>query len=423
MVLKGYSLNFTLWLRAEFMPKLTGKRILLGITGGIAAYKAAELVRLLCKAGADVQVVMTEAAGRFITPMTLQALSGRPVRQGLFDPAYEAAMSHIELARWADLILIAPATADFLAHLAHGLANDLLSTLCLASEAPIALAPAMNQRMWLNQATVDNAGVLVKRGILLWGPAAGEQACGESGPGRMVEPEGLLGSTVEFLSGGALAGLRMLLTAGPTREPIDPVRFVGNRSSGKMGFALAKAFVLAGARVELVSGPVSLPTPSRVNRIDVETALDMEQAVMERVAECDIFVGCAAVADYRPEMMVEQKIKKSDERLALQLIRNPDIISQVAALPEAPFSVGFAAETEEPETYAEQKRQAKRLDMIAANLVGAASGGFERDENALTVLWDGGRCDLPMAEKEALAERLVGLIAEHYEKKYSAENS
>lgn len=405
------------------MSELTGKRILLGITGGIAAYKAAELVRLLCQAGAEVQVVMTGAAGEFITPMTLQALSGRPVRQGLFDPAHEAAMGHIELARWADLILVAPATADFLARIAHGLAGDLLSTLCLASDAPIALAPAMNQLMWLNQATADNAGLLIRRGILLWGPAEGEQACGESGPGRMVEPEELLASTVELLSRGPLAGLRVLLTAGPTREPIDPVRFVGNRSSGKMGFALARAFVLAGAGVELVSGPVALQTPSRVSRTDVETALDMEQAVMERVAECDIFIGCAAVADYRPEAVVERKIKKSDERLTLQLIRNPDILARVAALPDAPFSVGFAAETEDPEVYAEKKRRAKGLDMIAANLVGAASGGFERDENALTVLWDGGRCDLPMAEKTVLAERLVGLIAEHYEKKYPAENS
>lgn len=405
------------------MSELTGRRILLGITGGIAAYKASELVRLLCKAGAEVQVVMTEAAGEFITPMTLQALSGRPVRQGLFDPAHEAAMGHIELARWADLILVAPATADFLARIAHGLAGDLLSTLCLASDAPIVLAPAMNQQMWLNQATADNAQLLTRRGILLWGPAEGEQACGESGPGRMVEPEELLASTVELLSRGPLAGLCVLLTAGPTRELIDPVRFIGNRSSGKMGFALARAFVLAGARVELVSGPVSLPTPSRVSRTDVDTALDMEKAVMERVADCDIFIGCAAVADYRPETVVGRKIKKSDERLTLQLIRNPDILARVAGLPGAPFSVGFAAETEDPEVYAEQKRRAKGLDMIAANLVGAASGGFERDENALTVLWDGGRCDLPMAEKTVLAEKLVGLIAENYEKKYSAENS
>lgn len=402
------------------MNELAGKKLLLGITGGIAAYKSIELVRLLRKSAAEVQVVLTGAATQFVTPMTLQAVSGRPVRQDLFDPVHEAAMGHIELARWADLVLVAPASAGFLARLANGFADNLLATLCLATAAPIVLAPAMNQQMWQNAATRHNVALLEQRGIELWGPASGDQACGEVGPGRMLEPLSLLDQLLSRFNPGPLAGVRVLITAGPTREPLDPVRFIGNRSSGKMGFSLARAFARAGARVELVAGPVSLDTPAGVERIDVETASEMEQAVMARVAGRDIFVGCAAVADYRPDVVAEQKIKKSSDRMEIRLIRNPDILAAVAALADAPFTVGFAAETQDPEAYAEKKRVAKRVNMIAANLVGAEQGGFERDENALTLLWEGGRERLPMADKAQLAEKLVSLIAIHYENRHTA---
>ncbi|PLX62181.1 bifunctional phosphopantothenoylcysteine decarboxylase/phosphopantothenate--cysteine ligase CoaBC [Sedimenticola selenatireducens] len=402
------------------MNVLAGKKLLLGVTGGIAAYKSVELVRLLRKSAAEVQVVLTGAASQFVTPMTLQAVSGRPVRQDLFDPAHEAAMGHIELARWADLVLVAPASASFMARLANGFADNLLSTLCLATAAPIVLAPAMNQQMWQNAATRDNASLLVRRGVELWGPASGDQACGEVGPGRMLEPEALLSQLCSRFTQGPLAGVRVLLTAGPTREPLDPVRFIGNRSSGKMGFALARAFTGAGARVELIAGPVTLDTPAGVERVDVETAGEMEQAVMARVKGCDIFVGCAAVADYRPDAVADQKIKKNSDRMEIRLVRNADILAGVAALPDAPFTVGFAAETQDPEEYAEKKRIAKRVNMIAANLVGARQGGFERDENALTLIWEGGREQLPMTDKVSLAEKLVSLIAEHYENRHSA---
>ena len=404
------------------MSGLIGKKLLLGITGGIAAYKAAVLVRLLRKAQAEVQVVMTRAATEFITPLTLQALSGRPVRHSLFDPGHEAAMGHIELARWSDLILVAPASADFMARLAAGMADDLLATLCLASEAPLALAPAMNQGMWRNPATADNLERLRRRGRLIWGPADGEQACGDTGPGRMLEPEALLQKLGDFFAGGPLQGMRVLLTAGPTREPIDPVRYLSNRSSGKMGYALARAFVARGAEVVLVSGPVALPAPVGITRLDVETALEMEAAVMERAGECDIFVACAAVADYRPLLQSDQKIKKERQRLELGLTRNPDILAEVAGLPRPPFTVGFAAETQHPSEYAEKKRRIKGVDMIAANLVGAAEGGFERDENALILLWEGGRSDLPMAEKGQLAASMVDQIIENYEQRDTAED-
>ncbi|MCW8880818.1 MAG: bifunctional phosphopantothenoylcysteine decarboxylase/phosphopantothenate--cysteine ligase CoaBC [Sedimenticola sp.] len=407
-------------MQTDTINGLSGRRILLGITGGIAAYKSAELIRQLIKSGAEVQVVMTSGASQFVTPMTLQALSGRPVRQELFDAAHEAAMGHIELARWADVVLVAPASASFMARLAHGFADNLLATLCLATAAPVVLAPAMNQQMWQNQATQQNVATLHQRGIQLWGPASGDQACGEVGPGRMVEPEMLSQQLAAHFSSGSLSGVRVLLTAGPTREPIDPVRFIGNRSSGKMGFALAKAFVALGASVELVAGPVILTTPSGVNRIDVETAREMEQAVLQRVAGCDIFVGCAAVADYRPDVVADQKIKKNNEQMEIHLVRNNDILAAVAALPDAPFTVGFAAETQSPEAYAEKKRIAKRVDMIAANLVGGAEGGFERDQNALTLIWEGGQIALPMADKESLAQQLVSLIAEQYENRHTA---
>ncbi len=396
------------------MFELKEKRILLGITGGIAAYKAAELVRLLRRSNAEVQVVMTQAATEFITPLTLQTLSGRRVRQAFFDPNDEASIGHIDLARWADLILIAPTSADFMARLAHGLANDLLSTLCLAATAPIALAPAMNQQMWLNPATQANAKLLQARGIKLWGPGDGEQACGETGPGRMLEPAELLAQTIKQFNSQLLAGQCVLLTAGPTQEPIDPVRFIGNRSSGKMGFALAQAFVEAGAQVYLISGPVALATPTGVTRIDVGTAIEMQQRVTEHINRCDIFVACAAVADYRPKATAAQKIKKSREQLDLILTRNPDILAEVAASTVPPFTVGFAAETEQLIKHAEEKRRLKRVDMIAANLVGAEQGGFERDENALTVLWEGGSKNLPMARKEKLAQSLVATITERY---------
>ncbi len=399
------------------MSELTNTRILLGVTGGIAAYKSAELVRLLNQEGAEVQVVMTKAATNFITPLTLQALSGRSVRLEMFDSEQEAAMGHIELARWADLILVAPATADFISRLAAGMANDLLATLCLASSAPIALAPAMNREMWLDRATQDSVDLLNQRGIKIWGPADGAQACGETGPGRMLEPTELLERLKTALPTGAMSGINVLLTAGPTREPIDPVRYVGNRSSGRMGYAMAAALADAGARVTMISGPVSLETPQRVDRVNVETALEMEHEVTSRMGECDIFVACAAVADYRCDEIAEQKIKKSQDRLELSLVKNPDILLQVASSASPPFTVGFAAETERLAQLAEEKRRTKGVDMIAANLVGGGLGGFESDKNALTVLWDGGAEDLPMMDKRELAKALVELIIKKYHEK------
>jgi phosphopantothenoylcysteine decarboxylase / phosphopantothenate---cysteine ligase len=394
--------------------RLAGRRILLGVTGGIAAYKAAELTRLLRGEGAEVRVVMTAAAREFVAPLTFQALSGNPVRSDLFDPAHEAAMGHIELARWAELVLIAPASADVIARLAAGLADDLLTTLCLAADCPLAVAPAMNQAMWRHPATQDNVARLAARGVLVWGPAEGAQACGDTGPGRLLEPAELLERACARFGGGPLAGVPVLLTAGPTREPIDPVRFVGNRSSGKMGFALAAALRDLGAAVTLVSGPVSLPTPPGVARVDVETAAEMHAAVMSRVRECAIFVGCAAVADYRPAAPAPGKIKKTEERLTVELTRNPDILAEVAALADAPFTVGFAAETERLTELAEAKRRAKGVDMIAANLVGGADGGFEADDNALTVLWEDGSETLARALKSELAGVLAGLIARRF---------
>ncbi len=406
------------------MSPLQERRILLGVGGGIAAYKSAELVRLLRRAGARVRVVTTEAATRFIAPLTLQALSGEPVRQALFDPDHEAAMGHIELARWAELVLVAPATADLMARLAAGMADDLLTTLCLATPAPLALAPAMNQQMWRHPATRDNVVLLERRGAALWGPAEGEQACGDRGPGRMLEPEELLRRVEAVLAGGGrLGGRRVLLTAGPTREALDPVRYLTNRSSGKMGYALAEAFRAAGADVVLVSGPVALQPPAGVETVPVESAREMERAVLQRVDDCDLFVACAAVADYRPRAVAEQKIKKTEDRLVLELERNPDILARVAGLPAPPFTVGFAAETRDPVGYAEEKRRRKGVDMIAANLVGTEEGGFERDENALTVLWQGGRRELPLTDKRRLAADLVALIAERYEQRDSAQDS
>lgn len=396
------------------MQPLFGRRVLLGISAGIAAYKAAELARLLVKDGAEVRVVMTRSASEFIGPMTLQAITGHPVRDALFDPQHEAAMGHIELARWADVILVAPATADFLAQLAAGMAHDLLTTLCLASTAPLLVAPAMNQAMWRHPATQANVELLQSRGVVSLGPDQGSQACGDTGPGRMVEPASLLSALRERLVSGRLRGRRVLLTAGPTREALDPVRFLGNRSSGKMGFALAAALVAQGAEVTLVAGPVALETPAGVRRVDVESARQMHDAVFAALPGTDIFVACAAVADFRPETPVDRKIKKTDETLTLTLVRNPDILSAVSRSPDRPFCVGFAAETNDLEAYAEAKRRAKGLDMIAANRVGSDQG-FESDNNALLVLWEDGRQMLPMQSKAALAGQLVDLIVERFD--------
>ncbi len=391
-------------------------RVLLGVTGGIAAYKSAEIVRRLREGGAEVQVVMTEGACHFVTPLTFQALSGRPVRTDLWDEAGEAAMGHIELARWADRILVAPATADFIARLAHGFADDLLTTLCLATDAPLSVAPAMNRLMWANAATRSNVELLRSRGIVILGPGEGDQACGETGPGRMLEPgelaESLLAAApVVPASSSLLAGRKVLLTAGPTRERIDPVRFITNRSSGKMGYAVAEAARDAGADVVLVSGPVNLPAPQGVRRVCVETAEQMMAAVNADLPGTDLFIAAAAVSDYRPVQVSAEKIKKTSDSLLLAMSRTPDILATVAALSPRPFVVGFAAETQNVERNALAKLEGKRLDMIAANQVGDGLA-FDCDDNALTVYWPGGRRDLPRAGKAELAARLVAVIAE-----------
>ncbi|MES9970119.1 MAG: bifunctional phosphopantothenoylcysteine decarboxylase/phosphopantothenate--cysteine ligase CoaBC [Candidatus Thiodiazotropha sp.] len=396
------------------MSGLTNKKILLGVTGGIACYKSAVLLRALQSAGAEVRVVMTPAAQAFVTPLTFQALSGHAVYTELLDPAQEAAMDHISLARWADMILIAPATADFMARAAAGLANDLLATLCLAAETQIVLAPAMNRQMWLNQATQDNLELLIRRGYICWGPDDGAQACGETGPGRMLEPEALCQLVENYFSPGMLQGVKVLMTAGATREPIDPVRFVGNRSSGKMGYAVAQSMRDLGAEVTLVSGPTALDPPPEITTIQVETAAEMHSSVMEHVDNCDIFIAVAAVADYRPNHIASDKIKKNKEILALELVKNPDILAEVAAKKDPPFTVGFAAETDQVEQYADEKRRRKKLDMIAANRVGTPQGGFESDQNALLLLWQDGREELPMMEKSYLAQQLAERIAEQF---------
>jgi phosphopantothenoylcysteine decarboxylase/phosphopantothenate--cysteine ligase len=390
------------------------ERILLGVTGGIAAYKSAEIVRRLRERGADVQVVMTAAARQFVTPLTFQALSGRPVRTDLWDEAAEAAMGHIELARWADRILVAPASADFLARLAHGLASDLLTTLCLATDVPIIVAPAMNRLMWANAATRANMASLAARGIDVIGPAEGDQACGETGPGRMVEPDVLAAAVMDApATSGALAGRKVIVTAGPTRECIDPVRFITNRSSGKMGFAVAEAARDAGAEVILISGPVSVCSPRGVRRVDVETADQMLAAVNENLAGTDIFIAAAAVSDYRPVQVSTEKIKKTSDSLMLALSRTTDILATVAAGADRPFVVGFAAETQNVERNALAKLDGKNLDMIAANQVGEGLA-FDQDDNALTVYWRGGRRELKRAEKSQIAAELIALIAERF---------
>jgi phosphopantothenoylcysteine decarboxylase/phosphopantothenate--cysteine ligase len=392
---------------------MRGKHILLGVTGGIAAYKSPELVRRLRERDAEVQVVMTAAAREFVTPTTFQAVSGRPVRSDLWDAAAEAAMGHIELARWAEAVLIAPASADFVARLAAGLADDLLTTLCLATAAPTAVAPAMNHLMWANPATRANIATLAERGVQIYGPAEGDQACGESGPGRMLEPLELVARLESLLApvDGALAGRRVLVTAGPTRERIDPVRFISNRSSGKMGFAVAQAAREAGASVVLVAGPVSLPTPAGVVRLDVESAADMLAAVLRELPGTDVFISTAAVADYRPAHAAGQKIKKSTDTLELAMERTADVLATVAARSDRPFVVGFAAETEAVEQNARTKLMKKNLDMIAANEVGH-DRAFDSEDNQLIVLSRGARHELARASKLSLARGLILLIAQ-----------
>ncbi len=404
------------------MSELSGQRILVGVTGGIAAYKTADLVRRLRDAGASVRVVMSRGAQAFITPLTMQAVSGNPVHTDLLDPQAEAAMGHIELARWADRILVAPASAHFLAKLAHGLADDLLSTLCLATAAPIVLAPAMNSAMWANAATQANVELLRARATVILGPGAGDLACGETGPGRMLEPTELVRELAALRPAGPLQGLAVLVSAGPTREALDPVRFIGNRSSGRMGFAIARAAARAGARVTLVSGPVALATPGGVARVEVESAAEMHAAVLQRVQENDIYVGAAAVADYRPARREPSKIKKQRATLELALERTPDILAEVAARADRPFTVGFAAETDEVIANARSKMQAKKLDLIAANQVGAGQG-FEVEDNELTVLWADGERRLGRAPKEQLAASLVELIAERFHAQRAPEDS
>ncbi len=399
------------------MTFLPGKNILLGISGGIAAYKSAELTRLLVKAGAQVRVCMTAGACEFITPLTLQALSGHPVHTALLDPAAEAGMGHIELARWADHILIAPATADLIARLTQGMADDLLTTLCLASAAPVSIAPAMNQQMWKHAATQHNVSVLQARGVQMLGPAQGEQACGDVGPGRMLEPveilQALNSSPLASPRPSPLAGCHLLLTAGPTREPLDPVRFLTNRSSGKMGYAVAAAARDLGARVTLISGPVALDAPAGVNRITVESAQDMLNASREQVTNADIFIATAAVADYTPAEVASHKIKKSGEEISILMTRTVDILATLSHENPALFSVGFAAETHDLLTYARSKLERKGVQMIAANSV-AGGKAFDKDSNALEVVWHGGAQSLPEMSKTDLAAALMQLISTHY---------
>ena len=387
-------------------------RILLGVTGGIAAYKSPDLVRRLIERGADVQVVMTAAAQRFVAPMSFQAVSGHPTRSDLWDDTAEAAMGHIELARWAQLVLIAPASADFIARLAGGRANDLLATLCLATESPIAVAPAMNRVMWMNKATQANVEILIARGIRILGPGEGNQACGEIGAGRMWEPVQLAQSLLEPpANAGLLAGLNVLITAGPTRERLDPVRYLTNRSSGKMGYAVAAAAREAGAHVTIISGPVALPTPVGVTRINVESARDMYAAVHRQVADSDVFIAAAAVADFQPVTVSKQKIKKQGLSVKLELEPAPDIVKSVAEMAKRPFVVGFAAETNDVEDNARSKLKRKKLDMIAANQVGEGIA-FDCDDNALTVLWPGGKVEVSRGPKLEVARHLIALIAQ-----------
>lgn len=397
------------------MHRLTNRQIVLGITGGIAAYKSAELTRILKTHGADVRIVMTPAACEFITPLTLQALSGHAVHQHILDPEAEAGMGHIELAKWADMILIAPASADFMARLNSGMGNDLLSTICLASEAPVVLAPAMNQAMWRDVQTQQNATDLQNKNIRLLGPGVGDQACGDNGPGRMLEPLEIASQAAALFEQGSLAGKQVFITAGPTREALDPVRYISNHSSGKMGYALAAAAADAGARVKLISGPVNLEAPARCERVQVESAQQMLDASLDGISDCDIFIAAAAVADYRPVSVAEHKMKKGKEELMeLHLVKNPDIVATIASQPDNPFCVGFAAETQDVVAYAQDKLQRKNLDLIIANDVSRSDIGFNSDENAVTVISKTAATPLPQTSKRLLAKQLINLIADQY---------
>ena len=412
----------------DLTGNLTNRRVLLGVTGSIAAYKSPDLVRRLRDAGAEVQVLMTRGATAFITELTLQAVSGRRVRGELLDPEAEAAMGHIELARWADLLVIAPASADFIARLAQGRADDLLSAVCLASRAPLAVAPAMNREMWADAATRANVESLKRRGRILLGPGEGSQACGETGEGRMLEPLEIAAACERLFDSRALSGLSVLITAGPTREAIDPVRYISNRSSGKMGFALARAAVELGARVTLISGPVALPSPERVARVDVESAEQMRRAVDANLNHTDIFIAAAAVADFRPRQASDHKIGKLEQGLNLALEATPDILALAGTRQPRPFLVGFAAQTESVADKAREKLKNKRLDMIAANRVGLDEQGrpfgFDSDENELEVFWEGGGESLGVGSKPRLARDLLTLIANrYYDKQNATENS
>ncbi|MDG2392370.1 MAG: bifunctional phosphopantothenoylcysteine decarboxylase/phosphopantothenate--cysteine ligase CoaBC [Thalassotalea sp.] len=393
---------------------LLNKNIVLGVTGGIAAYKSAELVRRLKDQGANVRVVMTTGGKAFITPLTLQAVSGNPVSDSLLDPEAEAAMGHIELAKWADLVLIAPATANTIAKIAAGMADNLLTTICLATAAPIAIAPAMNQQMWHANATQANMQLINALGIDVWGPGAGEQACGDVGFGRMIEPGEIVQHCGDFFAEPikTLSGQHWVITAGPTREAIDPVRYISNHSSGKMGFAIASAASKAGAEVTVISGPVNLSTPDNCARVDVQSAEQMHQQALALAENATVFVACAAVADYRVADIKEQKIKKSADVMSIELVKNPDIVADVAKLTQKPFTVGFAAETQDVEHYAKGKLAKKNLDMIAANNVATQGQGFNSDDNALTIYWTDGSKELPLTNKMELATQLVASINE-----------
>jgi len=403
------------------MMGLAGKKVLLGVSGGIAAYKTPELVRRLRDRGADVRVMMTEGAKAFITPLSLQAVSGYPVFDDLLDPAAEAAMGHIELAKWADLIVLAPATADLIARITAGMANDLVTTAVLATAAPVAIVPAMNQQMYRAAVTQENLVRLQARGLLIWGPDSGSQACGDIGPGRMLDPLAIVDHAVQWAAPvNDLQHLNIMITAGPTREAIDPVRYISNHSSGKMGFAIAAVAAKRGARVTLVSGPVALPTPAGVKRVDVTSALEMQAAVMGEINAQHIFIASAAVADYRAIEIADEKIKKQDddEKVSLQLIKNPDIVAGVAALTQSrPFVVGFAAETQKVEEYARKKRARKNLDLICANDVSKAGHGFNSDTNALHLFWQEGEKTLPLSDKSLLGQLLIDEIVSRYDEK------
>jgi|AntAceMinimDraft_11_1070367.scaffolds.fasta_scaffold00124_15 phosphopantothenoylcysteine decarboxylase/phosphopantothenate--cysteine ligase len=396
----------------EQMAHLFNRNVLLGVSGGIAAYKSAELIRELQNRGAQVRVIMTHGAQEFITALTLQALSGNPVHTQLLDERAELGMGHIELARWADLLLMAPATADLIARLSAGRADDLLTTVALATAAPLMLAPAMNQQMWKDQATTANINTLRSRGAQIVGPAAGLQACGDVGVGRMEEPAAIADAAAGLFRTGELAGKRVVITAGPTREALDPVRYISNNSSGKMGYALARAAIDAGAITTVISGPVNLDAPDHAHIVRVQSAEEMLKQCLRLLPECDIFIACAAVADYRPATIEDQKIKKGPQEVTLQLVRTPDIVAAVAASDHRPYTVGFAAETNDMLTYAREKMQRKGLDMIVANDVSDQSIGFNSNENAATVLWHDGEQVLERASKGVIARQIVHLIAQ-----------